>query len=370
MIEANIEHIVVGTRFRKDFGDIAKLAESIEDLGLLQPIGIDSGYRLVFGERRLRAFKHLGRKTIPVLFVNLDSIIRGEYAENEMRESFKVSERVAIGLALEAEVGERRGRPTIENVQVLAQLEGQKTRDIAADKAGFGNPETYRLAKKVVDSAPSEIVGAMDSGEVSINLASQFTDLPAETQQEAIAAIADGDESAKEVMRDAIRNHRAIGTGENEWYTPGEYVAMAREVMGSIDLDPASCEEANKVVDATVFYTKEDDGLSKEWAGNLWVNPPYSRDLMPAFIEKLKVSYIDGDVESAILLSHNNTDTQWFHNIAAVSSAICFPKKRIKFYRDEEIAAPTNGQTFFYLGDDVGKFAEVFGEIGIVVEPV
>ena len=171
-------------------------------------------------------------------------------------------------------------------------------------------------------------------------------------------------------MREAVKSHRAIGTGENEWYTPAEYADLAREVMGSIDLDPASCDEANKVVRASAYYTKEDDGLTKAWKGNLWINPPYSRDLMPAFVEKLKQSFINGDVDSAILLSHNNTDTAWFHSLASVSSAICFPKKRIRFYRGEEIAAPTNGQAFFYLGDNAGTFADVFGSVGFVVEPI
>lgn len=167
----------------------------------------------------------------------------------------------------------------------------------------------------------------------------------------------------------SLNNYRSIGSGENEWYTPQEYADMAREVMGSIDLDPASNAEANQTIKATTFYTKDDDGLKKQWAGNVWLNPPYSRDLMPAFVDKLKQSYMDGDVGSAILVSHNNTDTAWFHSLAEAASAICFPKNRIRFYRGEEVAAPTNGQAFFYLGNDTKKFASVFAETGFVVTP-
>lgn len=221
--------------------------------------------------------------------------------------------------------------------------------------------------QEVVKAA--SVVAKIPEAAQNVALAAEFADLPSEAKQDAIEAIAQL-APAQEVMREAVKNHRAIGTGENEWYTPAEYADMAREVMGSIDLDPASCDEANKVVRASAYYTKEDDGLTKVWKGNLWVNPPYSRDLMPAFVEKLKQSFINGDVDSAILLSHNNTDTAWFHSLASVASAICFPKKRIKFYRGEEIAAPTNGQAFFYLGDNAGAFADIFGSVGFVVEPI
>lgn len=233
----------------------------------------------------------------------------------------------------------------------------------------FNTNRTYiNEAAKLKESSP-DAFEMVKAGSVSIPLAAQFAELPQETQQEALAAIAQS-EPAKEVMREAVKTYRAIGSGENEWYTPAEYADMAREVMGSIDLDPASCDEANKVIQAATYYTKEDDGLTKPWKGNLWINPPYSRDLMPAFVEKLKQSFINGDVDNAILLSHNNTDTAWFHSLASVSSAICFPKKRIKFYRGEDVAAPTNGQAFFYLGDNAGAFADIFGSVGFVVEPI
>lgn len=217
----------------------------------------------------------------------------------------------------------------------------------------------------VVKAAP--IIQQIPGAASDILLAAEFSDLPHEAQQEAISEIAKS-EPAQQVMRDAVKNYRAIGTGENEWYTPSEYVEMAREVMGSIDLDPASCAEANEVIKAACFYTKDDDGLAQTWSGNVWMNPPYSRDLMPSFIEKIKAEYLFGEVESAIIVSHNNTDTAWFHSLALTPAAICFPKKRIKFYRGDDVASPTNGQVFFYLGKNNEKFSEVFGEIGIVME--
>jgi hypothetical protein len=78
---------------------------------------------------------------------------------------------VAIGKAIEEELKatERRGRPKAdtgqaeliepENVENFPHLEGQKSRDIAAKQAGFGNETTYRQAKTVVEHAEPELVG-------------------------------------------------------------------------------------------------------------------------------------------------------------------------------------------------------------------
>jgi len=76
---------------------------------------------------------------------------------------------VAIAEAVRAKMGERRGRPSEDNVQNLAPFEGVKTREIAAQRAGFGNPETYRQARSVVASGTPALVEAMDAGRVSIS---------------------------------------------------------------------------------------------------------------------------------------------------------------------------------------------------------
>ena len=69
---------------------------------------------------------------------------------------------------------------------------------------------------------------------------------------------------------------RGITSSESaEWFTPKRYIEAAREVLGTIELDPASCEEANRIVKADNFFTEEDDGLKKHWAGKVWMNPPY-----------------------------------------------------------------------------------------------
>ena len=168
-----------------------------------------------------------------------------------------------------------------------------------------------------------------------------------------------------------VLNHRAQGTGQNEWYTPAEYIQAVRDVLGTIDLDPASSDVANKVVGATQFFTAEDDGLTKDWtAKTLWMNPPYAQPLIAQFVEKVVLSFSEGRVLEAIVLTHNYTDTAWFHRAEESCNAVCFTRGRISFLSPEgEKAAPTQGQAFFYFGENVDRFANRFQSIGFVVVP-
>lgn len=161
------------------------------------------------------------------------------------------------------------------------------------------------------------------------------------------------------------------GTGENEWHTPNEYLELARKVLGEIDLDPASHEAAQKRVKAKKFFTIEDDGLRQEWHGRIWLNPPYAQPLISEFVEKMISEYKARRVTAAIMLTHNYTDTEWFQGAARYASAICFTRGRIRFVNlDGELAAPTQGQAFFYFGCETSDFANTFGKCGFVVNPI
>jgi phage N-6-adenine-methyltransferase len=162
----------------------------------------------------------------------------------------------------------------------------------------------------------------------------------------------------------------ASGTGENEWYTPDAVLDAARDVLGEIDLDPASSEAAQAKVKAKAFFTKEDDGLAHDWHGRVWLNPPYAQPHIADFASKMVAERRAGNVTAAIMLTHNYTDTTWFHEAAGCADAICFTRGRIRFYDTSgELASPTQGQAFFYFGDDVDGFAERFASVGFVVTP-
>lgn len=114
------------------------------------------------------------------------------------RKDFTPSKRLAIGKALEARLGERRGGT---NPQNFGELRGRESAEVAAEKAGFGNPETYRQAKAVTKRGTAELVKAMDAGDLSVSAAAKVTkenpaeqrriiSLPKALRQQAIKCIA------------------------------------------------------------------------------------------------------------------------------------------------------------------------------------
>ena len=174
-----IADIKVGDRHRKDLGDIAALAESIKTEGLLQPIGITEGNELVFGHRRLCACRdHLGWTEIDARIVKVTSIVAGEYAENEMRKDFTVSERVAILETIKQLPGTNR----FTSGKDISRYNKEQ----AAILSGLGNATTAREATVIVARGIPELVAAVDRGNIAIEPAFAIALQPAEHQAEIV----------------------------------------------------------------------------------------------------------------------------------------------------------------------------------------
>lgn len=96
---AKLASIVVGERFRQDFGDLAGLKESIAEKGILQPITIDTKGNLLAGGRRVQACTELGMSEIPALVRDTEDEIDAreiELIENVHRKDFTWQERVRL----------------------------------------------------------------------------------------------------------------------------------------------------------------------------------------------------------------------------------------------------------------------------------
>ena len=162
--------------------------------------------------------------------------------------------------------------------------------------------------------------------------------------------------------------HVSRNSGNVEWYTPPVIIDAARATMGGIDLDPASCAEAQGNVRAVRYYSSEDDGLAQPWRGRVWLNPPYSRGLCSAFALRLLLAYRSGEAGQAVWLSNNSTETAWCQALLSASSALCLPAGRVKYLAPGmmERRVPLQGQIVLYFGHRIGAFLRHFGPLGSV----
>ena len=164
--------------------------------------------------------------------------------------------------------------------------------------------------------------------------------------------------------------HVSKNSGENEWYTPPELIELARKAMGSIDFDPASSDVAQNTVGASEYLTIDDDGLSAQWHGNVWLNPPYSSDLVGKFTVKLRDELETGDVSQAVLLVNNATETTWFQSVGVACDAMCLLSGRVKFLdaTGKPAKTPLQGQAVLYFGRRSRTFCNVFSGSGLIFE--
>jgi phage N-6-adenine-methyltransferase len=106
----------------------------------------------------------------------------------------------------------------------------------------------------------------------------------------------------------------------DDWGTPDDLFFMLDMEYG-FEIDVCANEENHK---CDVYYTKEDDGLSKEWQGVCWCNPPYGRQIS----KWVKKAY-ESDSATVVMLLPARTDTSWFHNYVLPYAEIKFIRGRI-----------------------------------------
>lgn len=244
----------------------------------------------------------------------------------------------------------------------------------AERKGGEILKETPREQGKRTDLTSSQDTTKLQEVDISKDQSSRWqkiADIPEEKFEQHITETKDKKEELTTAgtlrLADELEHkpHVSHATGNNEWYTPSEYIESARKVMGKIDLDPASSELANTVVKAEIYYNIDDNGLNKDWAGKVWMNPPYSADLVSAFINKLVSEHEKGHIEEAIILVNNATETRWFKLLVEIASAICFPIGRVKYWGPNSTSgAPLQGQAFVYIGENTVEFGNEFNKYG------
>lgn len=134
----------------------------------------------------------------------------------------------------------------------------------------------------------------------------------------------------------------------DEWYTPRWII----DELGPFDLDPcAPAADARPFEIAPVCYTKDDDGLAQDWHGMVWMNPPYSREPLRRFCEKM------ADHNNGIALLVNRQDNLlWQKIIFPTAKSMIFMRHRVKFLRpDGTTGSPFFGSCLVAWGDDCDR---------------
>ena len=239
-------------------------------------------------------------------------------------------------------------------------------------KWGFARQHAYRLiaSSKVLDNIEPTDEQREHLRETHLR---PLATLPDEEQKQAFneaIQTAPGGQLTQAHVREVVQEKTGhtvrmkAERGPVEWYTPEHVIEAAAVVLGDIDLDPASCANANRIVNALKFYTLEDNGLEQPWTGRVWLTPPY--DAVGPWVEKLIAEYEAGNVTEAILLVNANTETRWFEKLWKFS--ICFVRGRLKFWNPEKttaVGAP-HGNAVIYVGQSPETFAAEFQRIGTV----
>lgn len=121
----------------------------------------------------------------------------------------------------------------------------------------------------------------------------------------------------------------------DNWYTPKWII----DELGPFDCDPcAAPADVRPFQIAPVQWTEEDDGLTKEWNGVVYMNPPYSRVLLRKFCEQM-AAHGNG----IALLINRQDNLMWQEVIFPTAASMIFMRNRVKFIRPDG----TTGSPFF-----------------------
>lgn len=128
-----------------------------------------------------------------------------------------------------------------------------------------------------------------------------------------------------------LSGHQSARPITTSWLTPPDWI----ERLGPFDLDPC-CPPDMPWRTATRMISLPEDGLTAEWVGRVWLNPPFDRQV-GEWLERL-VQHGNG-----IALVAARTETKWFwHSIWCIADAVCFVRGRPHFHRPDGTRGESN----------------------------
>lgn len=161
-----------------------------------------------------------------------------------------------------------------------------------------------------------------------------------------------------------------LSSQSDRWFTPPHILELVRQVLGHIDLDPAT--DPSNPTGAQRFYTS--GALDKDWtASTIYLNPPGgklgNKSKVALFWDKLMNSKFDHAIFA--MFSLNGLQTTQASSLSALDFPLCVPKKRVRWIDPLKPGAnsPTHANAFVYVPqrlDVTEDFRNVFYELGDV----
>lgn len=263
-----IADIIVRDRARQSYpeDDYQALVTSMGSVGQLDPIKVcqaDDGIVLLDGETRMKVLRYLGQQSVKARFHPKEHAAQIEFDSNVCRVGFTLEERIALGKKKEAEVAGRHGsnqHGKNEEVQNFAPPAG-KTRDLAAQAAGFDNHTSYEQGKKVVEQGVPELVAAVNNKQATVSAAALVAELPPEEQKAAVKGGKRGVAAAAKKVRQGkakpkapkkdksmAAGHSAATSGENTDGLPPNSAAGATDLQQQVAAMQAELETARDLL--------------------------------------------------------------------------------------------------------------------------
>lgn len=191
-------------------------------------------------------------------------------------------------------------------------------------------------------------------------------------------------------------------SGNFEWYTPPHIMRLVRDLLGGIELDPASNQLANSMVGADRYFTLQDNGLEQDWkAETLWLNHPFGKGEKACkkykseakkgqyqckkdacknrgyhidhdvpgnadWIKKLVGEFEKGHFNRGCNITFANTSENWFRPLYEFPQVWLYDRVNFVDINGKEIKGVTKGCVITCFGLTVSEIDAVFGKFGKV----
>lgn len=147
-----------------------------------------------------------------------------------------------------------------------------------------------------------------------------------------------------------MSGHHSARAGSNVWLTPEDILTA----LGEFDLDPCAAPEPRPWDTAREHIAPPEDGMSADWSGRVWLNPPYSD--LHRWMDKL------ADHGTGTALVFARTETQWFiDTVWHRATAVLFLHGRLHFHLPDGCRARGNSGApsvlVAYGEDDAARLA-------------